>query len=148
MYSQYQRKYKFKPSGALNSSRGVKNKPPLGTINGSITSTGVTSFKANRSRVSHGLSSREPNSLSNRSSDAGCKIRIYPVAKLTATLPKSATYKKYGAGTGYKPSSLHKKHISGNKIQVYSSNSYRDGKKMNYSSMINHSSHLSSNIGV
>ncbi len=74
MYSQYQRKYKFKPSGALNSSRGVKKKPPLGVINGSITSTGVTSFKHNRSRVNPTLSGREPNSMSNRSADGGSKF--------------------------------------------------------------------------
>jgi len=60
MYSQYNRKYKFTPAGNLNSTRAAKmNKPPLGVIHGSITSTGVTSFKHSRTRGNQALSGRD-----------------------------------------------------------------------------------------
>lgn len=135
----------------MNSSRGViTTKPPLGTIHGSITSTGVTSFKDGRSREDPLLSGRENSAGSYRSYESAnneisgsSSLRGYvretkkPIAsKLSATLPKSAVYKKYSVGATYKSSSMHKKQVSGSKIQVFS-NSQRDYKQNNYSSMIN-----------
>jgi hypothetical protein len=150
MYSHYAKKYKFKPLGELNSSKGATTKPPLGTINGSITSTGVTSFKDTRSREDVLVPNRENSAGSYRSNEStnndakgSSSLRGYvrdnkkPIAsKLSATLPKSAVYKKYSGGTTYKSGSMHKKQISGNKIQVYS-NSHREYKNTNYNSMIN-----------
>lgn len=106
----------------MNSSRGAKpSKPPLGTINGSITS-GVTSYKYNRSRDEPMLSGRENSAGSYRSIDNTTEnskspgyIKSYMrdtkksvASKLSATLPKSSGYKKYSSTSNYKSTSYHK----------------------------------------
>lgn len=158
-YNNYQRKYKFKPTGTMNSSRGgTVSKPPLGTINGSVTSAGVTS-KYNRSRDEPLSSNRDTNSGSfrsidntNENSQVDPSIRSYisdakrsVAAKLSSTLPKSSAYKKYTGSSNYKAYSYHKKQSSGNKIQVYS-NSHRDYNKSSYSSALNNSQNNSGKV--
>jgi len=156
MYSQYNRKYKCTPAGTLNSTKAVKiNKSPLGVMNRSITSTGVTSFKGNRSWGTQASSGRDKNAFSFRSSEranefgtrGNLQVNNKKVSsKLKPTLPKSAPYKKYTSGIGNKPNSLHKKHTSGSEIQIYSLNSQREPQKLNYNSMVNNFIHLNSKL--
>jgi hypothetical protein len=150
VYPHYQIKYKFKPTSLLGSSR--ETKPPLSTINGQIPSSDVTSYKFNRSRV-EGLPSNRESSVGSsfRSIDRNSDRQSHQssskpyikdskrtvAAKLSATLPKSTNYKKF-SGISYKQSMYHKKHVGGQKIQVYS-NSQREYSKSNYSNILNHS---------
>lgn len=168
-YVQYQRKYKFKPAGLMNSSRGgtTTSKPPLSTIKGPITS-GVTTYKYSKSRAPGDslLSGRENSTGSYRSiEDSGDSARKHSyvksymretknsvASKLSATLPKSSGYKKVSSSSNYKSSMYHKKQSSGNKIQIYS-NSHRESSKNSGSSLLKSahmkpvSKHLSNSIG-
>lgn len=150
VYPHYQIKYKFKPTSLLGSSRGTK--PPLSTTNGQIWSSETQSYKFNRSRV-EGLPSNRESSVGSsfRSIDRNSDRQSHPsgsksyikdskrtvAAKLSATLPKSTNYKKF-SGSSYKQAMYHKKHVGGQKIQVYS-NSQREYGKSNYSNILNYS---------
>ena len=64
-YTQYQKKYKFKPTQAISSSRGESTmKPPLGTINSTLPGGGITTYKySSRSRTDQINQNQDNNSL-------------------------------------------------------------------------------------
>lgn len=62
-YTQYQKKYKFKPTQEINSSRdSTIAKPPLGTINASLPASGIVYKYSSRSRTDQFNQNRENNS--------------------------------------------------------------------------------------